>query len=40
MTKYKVHFDEQDVVVDADEEAEALFVAMSEVECSSIEEVV
>jgi hypothetical protein len=38
MTTYKVHFDKQDIVVDADEEAEALFIAMSEVECSSIDE--
>jgi len=36
--RYKVHFSEQDVFVDATEEAEAMFLAQSDVECNSIDE--
>jgi hypothetical protein len=37
--RYKVHFFEQDVIVDATEEAEAEFLARDEVECDAIGEV-
>jgi hypothetical protein len=39
MTRYKVHFPEQDIFVDASEEAEADFLAQQECECDSIDEV-
>jgi hypothetical protein len=38
MTKYRVHFSEQDIVVDAEDSAEADFLAREGVECDSIEE--
>ena len=37
MTLYKVHFNEQTIEVEADDEAEAMFNAMQEVECDSID---
>jgi len=39
MSRYKVHFFDQDIIVDASDEAEAMIIAQSEVECDSIEEV-
>lgn len=39
MTWYKVHFPEQDIKVEASEDAEAEFTACEEVECDSIEEI-
>jgi hypothetical protein len=39
MPRYKVHYFDQDIIVEASDEAEAMIISLSEVECDSIEEV-